>query len=233
MMPPGGCRRFTGNEVLTWSNLCAFKGVCRVPASCQSIPPEVTVSLVPPRHPFAPAHENRLRRTRSRSILLPHLSAAKPVDYIRDVKPLLSKHCRRRSTAPRSREPACVSTPQRSRRWREGPAVVPGKSDETADERRHQRKRPPDASEASAALRDRDCDPERLDRPGSQGPGGEVPDPGAAVQPTGPSYLLCGQGRQEVRRPVSRMRNQIDRFVLAPAPAGEDRTVPRGRPALR
>src|SRR5262245_45791201 len=92
-------------------------------------------------------------------LLLPALSPAEPVDYLRDLKPLLAARCYSCHGAVRQKAKLRLDTAELVRKGgRSGPAVVPGKHAESLLIERvtgeGTRRMPPESE--GAALRDQD-----------------------------------------------------------------------------
>jgi mono/diheme cytochrome c family protein len=148
--------------------------------------------------------------------LLPPHPAAEPVDYVRQVKPLLQRHCVACHGAARPRGGLRLDTAAHAMRGGDGgPSVVPGKPGESplllavlgeGDTERMPLKRPPlDASEVAILRAWIDA--------GAKAPADEVPSPPpskthwAFVPPIRPKL-------PDVKR-ADPVRNPIDRFIVA------------------
>ena len=155
---------------------------------------------------------------------------ADPVDYLRDVKPILAKHCASCHGAAKPKGGLRLDTAAAALEGGDnGPAVVPGKADEsllldavTGDGgiERMPLKRPPLSDEQIATLR------AWIDQ-GAEAPAAETPEPGGrralGLRPAATAGRAAGRGRG--------LGPQPDR-PLHPRPAreGGHRALARGRP---
>jgi len=141
--------------------------------------------------------------------------AGEPVDYARDVKPILARHCVSCHGAERPKSGLRLDTAAGAiRGGKGGPAVVPGKADESplylavvgeGDGERMPLKRPPLPPDQVEALRG------WIDA-GASAPAGEVP----SVPATHWAFVTPRRPDPPEVRDAGWVRNPIDRFVLAP-----------------
>jgi len=141
--------------------------------------------------------------------------AGEPVDYARDIKPILTRHCVSCHGVERPKSGLRLDTAAAAIRGGQGgPAVVPGKSDEsplylavTGDGvgERMPLKRPPLPPAQVEALR-------AWIEAGADAPAEEVP----SVPPTHWSFVPPRRPAPPEVRDAGWARNPIDRFVLAP-----------------
>lgn len=193
-----------------------------------SIPPRLSrifCLLIPPMSPVVGSEIGDSRASPPMRLSLPGLCgllfclpaivAAAPVDYVRDVKPILTTQCVACHGANKPRAGLRLDTAAAVLKGGDGgPAVVPGKSDESllieavtgADEQERMPLKRPPLTEAQVALLRAWIDQ------GARFPRDETPDPAVAthwafvppVRPALPSVSDPKWGR-----------NPIDRFVLA------------------
>lgn len=143
------------------------------------------------------------------------LFGSEPVDYVRDVKPLLTKHCVSCHGASKPRANLRLDTAEAAIRGGDGgPSILPGKSEESplidavvggGELERMPLKRPPLTGQQIATLK------AWIDQ-GAHAPQGETPDPTRAKH-----WAFEPPVRPELPR-VSRTdwgQNPIDRFILA------------------
>jgi hypothetical protein len=141
--------------------------------------------------------------------------AGEPVDYTRDVKPILAKHCASCHGATKPRGGLRLDTAAFALKGGVGgPAVVPGNSEESplieavireADADRMPLKRPPLSPEQVAILK------AWVDQ-GAPAPAGETPDPTAGVHW---AFLPPVRHDPPAVSDPAWCRNPIDRFILA------------------
>lgn len=144
------------------------------------------------------------------------LSAEEPVDYMRQVKPILAKHCVSCHGAVKPRAGLRLDTGAAARRGgHSGPAAIPGQADDSPlilavlEEDPGQRmplKRPPLSAQEIATLR------AWIDA-GAESPADELPSPAPA---THWAFVPPRRPEPPAVRDEAWVRNPIDRFVLAP-----------------
>jgi mono/diheme cytochrome c family protein len=163
------------------------------------------------------------------------LEAAEPADYVRDVKPLLAKHCVTCHGATKPRAGLRLDTAAAALRGnKDGPAVVPGSSDESplilavlgeGSGERMPLKRPPLSDPQVAILRS------WIDQ-GARAPADETPDPASAthwafVPPRRPELPACGEPAWS-DNPIDRfIRDRLRQAGLSPAPEADRATLVR------
>ncbi len=148
--------------------------------------------------------------------LLPGVAlAAGPVDYARDVKPLLAKHCVSCHGDERPRAGLRLDTAALAvKGGKAGPSVVPGRADESplylavvgeGEGSRMPYKRPPLPPEQARVLRD------WIDS-GAKAPADEVP----STPPVHWAFVPPRRPEPPEVKDAGRARNPIDRLILAP-----------------
>lgn len=162
-------------------------------------------------------------------------ATAEPVDYLRDVKPILSKHCASCHGAVKPRAGLRLDTAGGALKGsKNGPVIVPGKSDESSliesvlgaeGSERMPLKRPPLTEPQVAMLRT------WIDQ-GAKAPDNDVPDPSAQVHwafaPPVRTIPPNGSIAAWAKNPIDRfILARLEREKLTPAPEADRFTLIR------